>query len=118
MSKPMKAHLRRERRWLHVEPLPAYAPDLNPVETLWSKVKGRELVNLCAVADWPGRPAAPRWRNPSSPTPGSLCDLMLLYYANFSNVRPAYLCHRRMPESRPTVAYGPCEHREPMQWRF
>lgn len=48
-SRLMKAHLLRQRHWLHVEPLPAYAPDLNPVETLWSNIKGRELANLCAA---------------------------------------------------------------------
>jgi hypothetical protein len=47
-SRPMQAYLRRERRWLHVERLPAYAPDLNPVELLWGNVKGQELANLCA----------------------------------------------------------------------
>jgi transposase len=34
--------------WLVVEPLPAYAPDLNPVEPLWSSLKGVELANLAA----------------------------------------------------------------------
>jgi hypothetical protein len=29
-----------------VEPLPGYAPDLNPVEGLWSSLKGVELANL------------------------------------------------------------------------
>jgi transposase len=29
-----------------VEPLPAYAPELNPVEPLWSSLKGTELANL------------------------------------------------------------------------
>jgi hypothetical protein len=29
-----------------VEPLPGYAPELNPVEALWSNLKGVELVNL------------------------------------------------------------------------
>lgn len=48
-SRLMQAHLAGERRWLHVEALPGYAPDLNPVETLWSNVKGRELANLCAA---------------------------------------------------------------------
>jgi transposase len=32
--------------WLVVEPLPAYTPDLNPVEPLWSNLKGVELANL------------------------------------------------------------------------
>jgi transposase len=37
----------QEPSWLHVECLPAYAPDLNPVELLWGNLKGRELANLC-----------------------------------------------------------------------
>jgi hypothetical protein len=45
-SKAMAAWLRRQRSWLVVEPLPGYAPDLNPVEALWSSLKGVELVNL------------------------------------------------------------------------
>jgi transposase len=27
--------------------LPGYAPDLNPVEAVWSSVEGVELANLC-----------------------------------------------------------------------
>jgi hypothetical protein len=45
-SKVMRAWLRRQRSWLVVEPLPGYAPDLNPVEALWSNLKGVELANL------------------------------------------------------------------------
>jgi len=45
-SHAMRAWLRRQRHWLVVEPLPAYAPDLNPVEPLWSNLKGVELANL------------------------------------------------------------------------
>jgi DDE superfamily endonuclease len=45
-SKAMAAWLRRQRSWLVVEPLPGYAPELNPVEALWSNLKGVELVNL------------------------------------------------------------------------
>lgn len=42
--------------WLAVERLPAYAPELNPVEMLWSALKTRELANfagdhLSEVAD-------------------------------------------------------------------
>jgi transposase len=29
-----------------VEPLPGYAPELNPVEALWANLKGVELANL------------------------------------------------------------------------
>jgi transposase len=46
-SKAMKAWIARQRSWLLVEPLPGYAPDLNPVELLWGNVKGVELANLC-----------------------------------------------------------------------
>jgi transposase len=42
----MGAWLRRQRSWLVVEPLPGYAPELNPVESLWSSLKGMELANL------------------------------------------------------------------------
>lgn len=45
-SKLMHTWLRRQRPWLVVEPLPAYAPELNPVEPLWSSLKGVELANL------------------------------------------------------------------------
>jgi transposase len=31
-----------------VEPLPGYAPELNPVEALWASLKGVELANLAA----------------------------------------------------------------------
>jgi transposase len=45
-SLAMAAWLRRQRSWLVVERLPAYAPELNPVEALWSSLKGVELANL------------------------------------------------------------------------
>jgi hypothetical protein len=45
-SLAMAAWLRRQRSWLVVEPLPGYAPELNPVEALWSSLKGVELANL------------------------------------------------------------------------
>jgi transposase len=47
-SRAMAAWLRRQRSWLVVEPLPAYAPELNPVEALWASLKGVELANLAA----------------------------------------------------------------------
>jgi putative transposase len=47
-SRRMQAYIRCQRRWLVVERLPGYAPDLNPVEGLWGNVKGTELANLCA----------------------------------------------------------------------
>jgi transposase len=47
-SRKMRAWLRSQRRWFHVEWLPGYAPDLNPLEALWGNVKDRELANRCA----------------------------------------------------------------------
>jgi hypothetical protein len=45
-SLAMRGWLRRQRSWLVVEPLPGYAPELNPVEALWSSLKGVELAKL------------------------------------------------------------------------
>jgi DDE superfamily endonuclease/Winged helix-turn helix len=45
-STAMGAWLNRQRSWLVVERLPAYAPELNPVEGLWSSLKTCELANL------------------------------------------------------------------------
>jgi putative transposase len=47
-SRVRKEYLLQQRNWLTVERLPGYAPDLNPVETLWGNIKGQELANRCA----------------------------------------------------------------------
>jgi transposase len=47
-SRAMHRFIASERNWLVVEPLPAYAYDLNPIEAVWGSLKGRELANLCA----------------------------------------------------------------------
>lgn len=51
-SQPVKALLadRDGRLWL--ERLPAYAPELNPVEYLWSHLKQHEIPNLLARDAW------------------------------------------------------------------
>jgi transposase len=46
-SRRMHAFLDTQHSWLVVERLPAYAPDLNPIEGLWGNLKGTELANLC-----------------------------------------------------------------------
>jgi hypothetical protein len=53
----LPVHLRAELRaftaaqpWLRVFQLPAYAPDLNPAEGIWSVLKGGGLANLAAVS--------------------------------------------------------------------
>jgi DDE superfamily endonuclease len=45
-SYKMRAHLDAQRDWLTVERLPADAPELNPVESLWANLKGTELANF------------------------------------------------------------------------
>jgi len=46
-SRAMQTFIKSQRSWLVVERLPAYAPDLNPVEQVWGNLKGSELANLC-----------------------------------------------------------------------
>lgn len=36
---------RARQRWLHVEWLPPYAPDLNPMDKGWAHMKGHDLAN-------------------------------------------------------------------------
>ena len=45
-STKMRAWLDSQHDWLTAERLPAYAPELNPVEGLWANLKGVELANL------------------------------------------------------------------------
>jgi len=45
-STRMRAFIDSQRDWLQVERLPAYAPELNPVEGLWANLKDLELANL------------------------------------------------------------------------
>lgn len=40
-------YLAANRPWLRVERLPGYAPELNPVEGVWSWFKGTVVANLC-----------------------------------------------------------------------
>lgn len=47
-SRAMRAYLGRQRAWLTVERLPAYAPELNPIELIWGNLKRCELANVCA----------------------------------------------------------------------
>ena len=44
----MRRWLNTQRHWLAVGRLPADAPELNPVEGLWSCLKAVELVNLAS----------------------------------------------------------------------
>jgi putative transposase len=44
-SRAMNIHLQNQTRWLTVVRLPPHAPDLNPVESLWGNIQGKELAN-------------------------------------------------------------------------
>ncbi len=37
-----------QRDWLSIDPLPGYAPDVNPIEQVWGNLKSAELANLCS----------------------------------------------------------------------
>lgn len=56
----MAAFLVTQRDWLVVERLPNYAPDLNPVEQVWSSLKRNELANV--GAEGLGEVIAAAWR--------------------------------------------------------
>lgn len=45
-KKEVEEFLETQRSWLYVERFPAYAPELNPVEYLWSAGKNTDLANL------------------------------------------------------------------------
>jgi hypothetical protein len=45
-SHAMRDWVATQDRWLTVERLPAYAPELNPVEGLWANLKAVELANF------------------------------------------------------------------------
>lgn len=45
-AKKVKVFLDTQKHWLTVEWLPGYAPELNPVEYLWSAAKAKDWANL------------------------------------------------------------------------
>ena len=45
-SKAVQSFLESQKKWLFIEWLPPYAPELNPVEYLWSAGKQKDLANL------------------------------------------------------------------------
>jgi len=47
-SKEMKEFLKTQKKWLKIEYLPPYTPELNPLEYLWSSGKNKDLANLYA----------------------------------------------------------------------
>jgi transposase len=49
-SRKVKEFIEDEKGWLTVHRFPAYAPELNPVEYLWSPIKTKHTANLCPDA--------------------------------------------------------------------
>lgn len=43
----VKEHILTNKDWLTVERLPAYAPEINPVEYLWAAFKNKDVANFC-----------------------------------------------------------------------
>ncbi|MBI2843294.1 MAG: transposase [Armatimonadetes bacterium] len=50
-SNIVKDQVSQYKDW-QIEFLPAYAPELNPVEYLWSALKGHDIANFCSDALW------------------------------------------------------------------
>lgn len=44
-SKAVKGYINSQKHWLRVERYPAYAPELSPVEFLWSPMKTKDLAH-------------------------------------------------------------------------
>lgn len=61
-SHEVKAYLEAEGSWLTIERLPGYAPELNPVEGLWSWMKGTVAANFCPESLAPVRQRLRRGR--------------------------------------------------------
>lgn len=45
-SKIVKEYIASQKSWLRVEHYPAYAPELSPVEFMWSAMKGKDLAQI------------------------------------------------------------------------
>lgn len=56
-AKAVHKFVRSQRHWLSLEWFPAYAPELNPVEYLWSASKRKDFANACSktISELKGR---------------------------------------------------------------
>lgn len=46
-AKKTQAWINRNKSWLATYRFPAYAPELNPIEYVWSSSKNKDLANVC-----------------------------------------------------------------------
>ena len=44
-SKKVREYIQSQKRWLRVERYPAYAPELSPIEFIWSPMKTKDLAH-------------------------------------------------------------------------
>jgi transposase len=51
-SRLVRDYLESLGGWIHIEYLPPYAPELNPVEYIWAYWKQHELPNVCPKDFW------------------------------------------------------------------
>jgi hypothetical protein len=94
-SRPMQGFVPSQRGWLVVERLPGYAPELNPVEGVWSNLKARSspTPRLTPSTTLPSKPAGASpgsaaghgYCSPSSTAPGFRHDHPSPYSANILN---------------------------------
>lgn len=47
-SRKVSDYIKTQKAWLHIARLPAYAPELNPIEYCWGAMKKKHLGNLRA----------------------------------------------------------------------
>ena len=45
-AKVVSRYVEAQKKWLKITPLPGYAPELNPIEYLWSAMKTKDLSGL------------------------------------------------------------------------
>lgn len=45
-AKQVSEYIKSQSKWLRVERYPAYAPELSPVEFIWSPMKAKDLANV------------------------------------------------------------------------
>ena len=81
-SRRMMEWVASQRDWLSIDPLPGYAPDLNPIEQVWGSVKSQELAQ-------PQSPT-PSQRLPKPPKTGWTVSATTLHSASPFSVTLAF----------------------------
>jgi len=88
-SRRMTEWIATQRDWLRIEPLPGYAPDLNPTEQVWGNVKSTELANLAPTPS----PKLPMWPKTASialeATPHSASRSSATRVSAYDSMKPA-----------------------------